>query len=69
MMNTHDAVLHVLKEEGISKYRLAKVIGVQPIMIDNYLFKTRMRQATADKFETAYGIKIDDVYPSAVLPE
>jgi predicted transcriptional regulator len=66
-MNTHDAVLHVLKEENISKYKMANMIDVKPIMIDHYLYKTRMRKDTADRFEAVYGIKIDDVYPTAKL--
>lgn len=65
-MNTKEAVIHVLQKEGISKYKLAKVIGVSPIMIDCYLFKTRMRNETAAKFFTAYGIEIADTYPSPV---
>lgn len=68
-MKTRDAVIHVLKEEGISKYKLAKDIGCTPIMINHYLNITRMRQGIADRFKLAYGIDIDDVYPPKTVLE
>ena len=68
-MKTRDAVIHVLKEEGISKYKMAKDIGVQPIMINHYLNKCRMRQDTANRFQLVYGIEIDDVYPPKTVIE
>ena len=62
-MLTKDAVFRVLSTEGISKYRLAKEIGVQPIMIDNYLdHGTRMGVATAKKFTEVYAIEVDDIF-------
>lgn len=68
-MNTREAVIYVLKEEGISKYRMGYDLGVRPIMIDHYLNKSRMKQDTADKFEAKYNIHIDDVYNPTVIPE
>lgn len=65
-MNTREAVMVVLLREGISKYRLAKNLGIQPIMVDNYLGpkSTRMSKPTADKFTSLYNIEISDVYQS-----
>lgn len=64
-MNTKQAVISVLKETKRSKYWLAKQLGVQPIMISNYIRErkpSRMSKPTADTFEQLFGITIDDVY-------
>ena len=62
-MKTRDAILHVLgKASGPSKYGLAKLLKVQPIMVDHYLNGSRMKQDKADKFEHLFGIKLTDVY-------
>lgn len=61
-MITKNAVAKVLKEEDISKYRMAKDLDKQPIMIDNYLKGTRMGVKTAEKFLTLYGVEISDAY-------
>jgi hypothetical protein len=36
-----DAVTKILTELKISKYAISKKLGVQPIMIDHYLVKTK----------------------------
>ncbi len=62
-MKTKAAVLQVLNDNSISRYRLAKNLKVQPIMISNYINKgTRMGVVTATQFEAVYGITISDVY-------
>ncbi len=62
-MNTKDAVLKVLLDTGISRYRMAKDLNLQPIMIKNYIDKgTRMGRATAERFESKYGEKISDIF-------
>jgi len=67
---TRTAVLKVLKETGMSKYRLAKELGIQPIMINNYLKKTRMGKVTAERFELIFNIRIKDVYdPIKILED
>ena len=65
-MNTKEAVLAVLSRHSISKYRLAKTIGVQPIMIDRYLTGTRMGVKPCREFEREYLIEIDDVYDPSI---
>lgn len=59
---TKEAVLHILETETISKYRLAKILDVQPIMIFKYLQGTRMRQDTAHKVKTFFNLEVSDVY-------
>ena len=63
-LTTKAAVLFILADRKISKYRMAKDIGVQPIMIDNYSGPrgTKMGEATAKRFEDIYGIEIIDTY-------
>lgn len=61
-LTTKEAVIFVLRDKDISKYRLAQTLGIQPIMVDNYMNNTRMGKKTADKFETLYDIEISDVY-------
>jgi len=64
VMTTKEAVMHVLSFELVqSKYALAKhVLGVQPIMIDNYMKNTKMSTATAEKFLDQFDIAISDAY-------
>lgn len=65
-MNTYEAISYVLKEEGISKYKLAHEIAISPIMVSNYLTKgTRMRKDTAARFKARYNIDVTDSYPPA----
>jgi len=62
-MNTKDAVLQVLNEQDISRYRMAKELNIQPIMIKNYIDKgTRMGVKTAAKFLDLYNIEISDIF-------
>lgn len=61
-MNTKDAVHHVLVTTRKSKYRLARDLGVAPIMIDNYLNGTRMGVERAKTFLDLFNIVIEDVY-------
>lgn len=63
-LTTESAVIHVLVNAmANSKYHLATMLQIRPIMISNYLHKgTRMGRTTADKFEALYDIEITDVY-------
>lgn len=62
-LKTKEAVQHVLATEKVrSKYALAKVLQVNAIMINNYLNRTRMGTATAERFKQAFNITITDVY-------
>lgn len=64
-LTTKEAVKLVLTETKCSKYRLAHNLGVQPIMITNYLRKvkpSKMSIPTAAKMEQLYSINITDIY-------
>ena len=62
-MTTKEAVQTVLSEKGISRYRLAKLLGRKPIMADNWLKKnTHMSGETADRFFNIFNIEISDAY-------
>jgi hypothetical protein len=60
-MSTKDAVLYLL-DAGYTKYKIAKVLQAQPIMIDNYLNGAKMRRATALRFKSAFKIEVTDVF-------
>ena len=60
-MNTADAVQFVLDMTELSKYRMAKELGLaSATSINQWLRGTRMSEEFATKFEALYGVKIDD---------
>lgn len=62
---TKEAVLLILRETGCSKYRLAKNLDVNPIMINNYIRDvkpSKMSKPTASLMKQFYGITITDIY-------
>jgi len=65
-MLTAEAVQEVLWRTGLSKYALAKSLGlVSSTSINQYLRGTRMSAEVADRFFNEYEIVIDDTfYPS-----
>lgn len=59
MIPIKEAIAKAL-ETGISKYALAKKLGKQPIMIDNYL-KDKVKSPQKDicqKIYTEYGLEV-----------
>ena len=58
-LTTKAAIEHVLSS-GASKYSVAKLLALSPIMVNNYLKGTKMSHATASKMEALFGIKITD---------
>lgn len=69
-MKTKEAVQVVLDREGLSKYRLAKDLGVvSSTSVNQWLHRTRMRQDVANRFESLYNIKISDAYDSLQTPD
>lgn len=59
-LTTQKAIEHLVFT-GYSKYRIAKMLGVQPIMLTHYeRGHIRMSQVTADKMRAYYGIIITD---------
>ena len=62
-MKTQDALLNVLsRRDAPTKYAVAQLLKVQPIMIDHYLNGSRMRQDKAELFQEIFDIEITDVY-------
>lgn len=60
-MKTADAVQYVLDVTELTKYRMAKELGlVSATSINQWLANTKMSGVFADKFEELYGVKIDD---------
>lgn len=62
-MNVKETIDMIL-EQGISKYKIAKVMEVQPIMIDNWLKgkQKTVRREAADNIRQVWGMEIDDNY-------
>ena len=62
-MNTQEAVERILDEENITKYRMAKDLGIaSSISVKGWLRGTRMSTRVAAKFNEVYNIKISDAY-------
>lgn len=59
-MNTKEAVEHVLKVYGITKYRLAQTMNASPTSINQWLGRTRMSKANADIFLELFNIEVTD---------
>lgn len=69
-MKTKDAVALVLKREQLSKYRLAKLLGMAGVAsVNQWLRGTCMSEKTADKFYQLYSIRISDVYEPLSSPD
>lgn len=60
-MKTAEFVRTILAS-GITKYRLAKSLGLAPVSVNQYLRGTRMSRATANKVLEVYNISITDVF-------
>lgn len=60
-MNTTEAVEYVLSLTDLTKYRMAKELGLaSATSINQWLRGTRMSEEFADKFEALYGVKVND---------
>lgn len=65
-MKTSEAVLEVLQTRNLSKYRLAKDLGVvSSTSINQWLAGTRMSDTVAKKFKELYGIEICDSFSTS----
>ena len=63
-MVTVKAAIEEVLERGLTKYRMAKDLGVAPITIDKWLRQDikSMRAQAAEKFASLYNIKIDELF-------
>jgi len=59
---TPKQAMEELTSRGITKYKIAKVMGMQSIMVDRFLGEDQktMRREAADNLKEAYKIEIDD---------
>lgn len=65
-MKTAEAVEEVLRTTRLSKYALAKSLGVvSSTSINQWLRGTRMSDTVAERFEHLYGIKINDSFSTS----
>lgn len=60
-MNVKEA-MEAMVEKGLSKYKIAKVIDMQPIMVDRFLKgqQTTIRRDAANALWSEFDIEIDD---------
>ena len=63
-MQTKAAVYHVLRRDGISKYRMSQDMGCAPISVNQWLSGTKMCAAYREKFKELYGVTINDAVPT-----
>lgn len=59
-MTTADAVIKVLRERNISKYRMAMDMGAAPPSVYQWSKGTKMSPYYANKFTELYGVEIQD---------
>lgn len=60
---TTKKAVEYLMQQGHSKYRISKFLGVQPIMVLHYAKGTaRMSTVNANKMQQLFGIFITDAY-------
>ena len=59
-MNTKEAILFVLEDENISKYKMAQELGCAPILVNYWLNGTKMGVQYRELFELVYKVKIDE---------
>jgi hypothetical protein len=59
-MKTKEAVEHILKTHNITRYKLATELGAHPPTVYQWVKRTRMSEAYAEKFKERFGITITD---------
>ena len=61
-LTTKEAIEHLVRQ-GNSKYRISKLLGVQPIMVHHYSRgSARMSTVNANKMMQLFSIFITDTY-------
>lgn len=68
-MQTKEAIEFVLNTKGLTKYALAKSLGVAPVSVNQWLRGTRMSTAVAKRFRILYTIDIENTYDSVSAPK
>lgn len=60
-MTSKEAIEHLMAT-GLSKYRIAKSLGLAPVSINQYLSGTKMSVQTAAKLASVHGLVITDSF-------
>jgi DNA-binding transcriptional regulator YdaS (Cro superfamily) len=58
--------LHELLELAVTKYRLAKNLGVSQQVVQGWFLRGRISATAAIKAESVYGIKKEDLRPDVI---
>lgn len=59
-MKTKVAVRFVLKQHGLTEYALAQRLGCTPTSVSQWLKRTRMSHAYANKLRQEFGVMVTD---------
>lgn len=60
-MRTKEAVEYLIST-GLTKYRIAKTLGITPVSINQYLNGTKVSAKTAGLFKSHFSIDISDAF-------
>ena len=61
-LTTQQAINKLVNEDKMTKYAVAKSLGVSVSSINQWLTRTRMSEKAAKRMAKVYGVKITDVY-------
>lgn len=62
LQTAKEAMLHILQAHSLTKYALAKRLGISAIMIDHYITgRSNISSATASKVRNEFNVSITDV--------
>lgn len=59
---TSQQAIVILVGRGLSKYRIAKSLGVAPVSINHWLANTKMSEANAEKMLKVFNIEVTDSF-------
>ena len=71
IVTVEEGIRDALLKANVSKYRLAKSLGVEPIMIDKYLTgKTKtLRREAATILHVEFGVKVSELFINERKPK
>lgn len=59
---TSQQAIVILVGRGLTKYRIAKTLGVAPVSINHWLSGTKMSEVNAERMLALYEIEITDFF-------
>lgn len=66
-LTTKSAVEYLVNHKGLSKYRVAKMLNVDPPRVNSWSKGTRMSYSIAPLFLQVFNIEVTDIYDSRRL--